>query len=421
MTPFLYFFTDPVLRAPTIGCMLMCLASSLVGVIIFLRKRSLVGEALSHASYPGVVLSIFFSELLFPFSEEVIAINVLVGASLTAFLGLKGINFLEQRLKVKNDAALSFVLSIFFGVGILFASRLQITHALWYKQAQLFLYGQAATMTDIHIAIYGVLALLIAVFIILMYRHLKAVNFDPDFSSSVGLSSSKIDHLTMLFLVLAIVIGIRSVGVVLMAGMLIAPAAAARPFTKRLSTHFLLAGSFGLLSGFLGNYLSIVIPQGQYSLPTGPMILLCATTFCIFGMLLAPKNGLLIRFSRALMFRRQCQIENSLKTLWKKKNSPIPFWVIIHLKLRGWICHSPSGYELTEKGRKKAERVIRLHRLWEVYLVDYMGQSVEKVHRNAEELEHLFTPELERELTSLLQDPKRDPHHQPIPAREGLL
>jgi manganese/zinc/iron transport system permease protein len=95
--------------------------------------------------------------------------------------------------------------------------------------------------------------------------------------------------------------------------------------------------------------------------------------------------------------------------------------VICHLRFRGWIERREQGYELTEIGRKKAERVIRLHRLWEVYLVDYMGQSVEKVHRNAEELEHLFTPEFERELTALLKDPKKDPHHQPIPAGEGLL
>ena len=421
MNSLLSFFTDPVLRAPTVGCMLMCLASSLVGVIIFLRKRSLVGETLSHAAYPGVVLSIFFSELLFPFSEEMVAISVLIGACLTSFLGWKGVNFLEKKLKAKNDSALSFILSLFFGVGVLFASRLQVTHALWYKQAQLFLYGQAATMTDIHILIYGLLSLFITVFVIVMYRHLKAVNFDEKFSSSIGLSVKKIDRMTMFFLVLAIVIGIRSVGVVLMAGMLIAPAAAARPFTKRLSSHFFLAGVFGLISGFLGNYLSILIPKGQYSLPTGPMILLVGAAICLFGMFFASKNGLLVRLSRAFMFRRQCKIENSLKALWRQKNVSIPFWVVCHLKLRGWIEKTPSGYALTEMGKRKAERVIRLHRLWEVYLVDYMGQSVEKVHRNAEELEHLFTPEFERELTALLQDPKRDPHHQPIPAREGLL
>jgi manganese/zinc/iron transport system permease protein len=401
--------------------MLMCLASSLVGVIVFLRKRSLVGETLSHAAYPGVILSIFFSELFFSFSEEVVALAVLIGAFITAFLGLQGVNFLEKRRKVKNDSALSFILSLFFGVGVLFASRLQITHAVWYKQAQLFLYGQAATMTDVHILIYGTLSLLIATYVVILYRHLKAVNFDTEFSSSIGLASLKIERMTTFFLVLSIVVGIRSVGVVLMAGMLIAPAAAARPFTKRLSSHFFLSGVFGLISGFLGNYLSITIPNGRYSLPTGPMILLSAAGLCLLGMLFASKNGLVIRFSRAFIFRRQCKIENSLKALWKRQDSPLSFGMICHLKLRGWIQETSSGYKLTPSGRKKAERVIRLHRLWEVYLVDYMGQSAEKVHHNAEELEHLFTPELERELTALLQDPKRDPHHQPIPAREGLV
>ena len=88
--------------------------------------------------------------------------------------------------------------------------------------------------------------------------------------------------------------------------------------------------------------------------------------------------------------------------------------------MQGWLQKEGQGYRLTPDGRQKAAQIIRLHRLWEVYLVDYLGQGVERVHRNAEEMEHILTPELEKELTILLQDPKRDPHHQPIPSKEGL-
>src|SRR6185437_5784290 len=155
------FFSDPVLRAPTIGSMLMCLASSLVGVIVFLRKRSLIGETLSHAAYPGVVLSVLCAGTFFPDSEQALALFILLGAFSTAFFGLKTLDFLERRLKVKNDAAMSLILSLFLGFGVLIASRIQTTHTLWYKQVQIFLYGQAATMTDIHVVIYAILALLI--------------------------------------------------------------------------------------------------------------------------------------------------------------------------------------------------------------------------------------------------------------------
>src|SRR5579862_1303340 len=158
-----HYFTDPVLQAPTIGSMLMCLSSALVGVIVFLRKRSLLGEALSHAAYPGVVLSVSLMAIFFPLSSDFIAVAILIGAFITSFLGLWTIEKMQSRLRVKDDAALCFVLSVFFGAGVLIASRIQFTHALWYKTIQIFLYGQAATMTDVHVFIYALLALFVVV------------------------------------------------------------------------------------------------------------------------------------------------------------------------------------------------------------------------------------------------------------------
>ena len=412
MTSLFDFFSDPILRPSTIGSMLMCLSSALVGVVVFLRKRSLIGETLSHASFPGVVIGVWISALWIPFSDEGIALGILGGAFLFAFLGLKALNFLEIRLKVKPDSALCFVLASFFGFGILIASRLQQSYPLWYKQALIFLYGQAATMTNMHILIYTCFGLMILGFILYFYRYLEAVNFDPSFAETLGIRSKRLDAIMFFLIVLAIVVGIRCVGVVLMAGMLIGPAIAARPLTNRLSHHFLLAGLFGLMSGFLGNYLSVVIPQGAYSLPTGPMILIISSSFCFLSLLLAPRSGLMTRFLRMRRFRFQCAVENALKSLWKGEKKSFPYPIRWQLKHKKWT--DPKGH-LTIQGKMAAEKIIRLHRLWEVYLVDYLGQKVEKVHRTAEELEHLMSPDLERQLTELLHNPRRDPHHQPIP------
>ncbi len=416
MTPLLDFFTDPILRPSTVGSMLMCFASALVGVVVFLRKRSLIGETLSHASFPGVVIGVFLSALLIPFSDELIALAILSGAFLFAFLGLKVLNFLETRLQVKADSALCFVLASFFGFGILIASRLQQSYPLWYKQALTFLYGQAATMTNMHVIIYGCFGLAILGFILYFFRYLEAVNFDPSFSETLGIRSKRLDDMMFFLIVLAIVVGIRSVGVVLMAGMLIGPAVAARPLTHQLSHHFALAGIFGIVSGFLGNYLSVVIPQeiypGTYSLPTGPMILMVSSLFCFLSLLLAPRSGLITRYLRMRRFSFKCAVENALKSLWKGEKTSFPFFIRWQLKHKQWIDN--QGH-LTARGKAAAEKIIRLHRLWEVYLVDYMGQKVEKVHRTAEELEHLMSPDLERELTELLHNPRHDPHHQPIP------
>lgn len=434
------YFTDPVLQAPTIGSMLMCLSSGLVGVIVFLRKRSLLGEALSHAAYPGVVVSISLMAVFFPLSSDFTAIAILIGAFITSFLGLWTIEKMQSRFRVKDDAALCFVLSVFFGAGVLIASRVQFTHALWYKTIQIFLYGQAATMTDVHVFIYVFLALIVACLLFLLYRQIEMVVFDRDYSKTVGIPIRIIDNVLFVLLVLAIVIGIRSVGVVLMSGMLIAPAVAARWLSHRLWAVFLLAGAFGALSGFLGNYFSVEIPQWgkwKFSLPTGPMILLSASAICFLTLLFAPKNGLVSRLIRILRFRKQCMGENLLKFLWRygpeaavgwselKKWQALSFLqmrlLLWRLKRQGWIeIESYHALRLTKDGYLRAAHIVRLHRLWEAYLV-FLGQGAEKVHRSAEEMEHIITPELERELSELLGDPKQDPHAQPIPPKELKL
>lgn len=442
------FFTDPILRAPTLGCMFMCLAASLMGVVVFLRKQSLIGEALAHASYPGVILGVLVAGILsIQESQELeLSILALIGAFLTSLLGLWAIQALEKRLRVPSDAALCFILSTFFGIGLTIASEVQFSFTSLYKQVLTYLYGQAATMTDIHIAIYGVLALLVILMIVFLYKELQIITFDRQYAKSLGLRVNSINTGLFILVVLAVIIGIRSVGVVLMSAMLIAPAVAARQFTNRLSILFALAAFFGMLSGFLGNYFSVQLtealaysyPAARIILPTGPMIVLVATAICVGALLFAPERGLLVRLWRIARFRYTCICENILKIMWRidpkgeisldqiaKYQTISRFYlkfILQRMVLNGWIqLKKHHFYQLTIDGQQRAAKIVRLHRLWEVYLANYLGIGGERVHRNAEEMEHILTPELEYELTLLLNDPKQDPHHQPIPAREEGL
>jgi len=346
------------------------------------------------------------------------ALSILLGAFLSGILGLSVISQMEKRLKINSDAALCFVLAIFFGVGVLIASRLQVTHALWFRQIQIFLFGQAATMVDAHIALYGALALVVVLAIIFLFRFLEILYFDPDFAKTLGMRTTLVYAVIHLLLVLAIVVGMRSVGVVLMSGMLIAPAAAARQWSKKLTSFFILSAIFGMLSGFLGNAFSVWIPKwvGQPRLPlaTGPMIILAASAICLFSLLFAPQKGYLTRKLRITRFRIRCREENILKALYKEEKHSGGSLLLWQMGLKGWIKEG----KLTEIGRKQAEKLIRLHRLWEVYLV-HMGQGVDRVHRSAEAMEHILTPEIEKQLLNLLDHPAVDPHAQPIPKEEG--
>lgn len=441
----LLFFTDAVLRAPTIGCMLMCLTAALVGVIVFLQKQSLLGEALSHAAYPGVVIGVLVAAF-FGFTDQnpsSTAVLTLCFAFLTALFGLYCIHFLVKRMKIRTDSALCFILSSFFGVGLTLASQVQFSYTALYRQIQTYIYGQAATMTDVHSYIYGFFSLIIILVICFFYRDLCVMTFDSDYAKSLGIKVKSINTLVFFLIALAVVMGIRSVGVVLMSAMLIAPAVAARQYTNKLYYMFPIAGLFGLISGFLGNYASVEInnvlarmyPGERLIIPTGPMIVMISSLICLFSLFFAPERGWLLRLARMQKFRSRCILENLLKTIWRhcdlkndllisfntieKYQSFSPFYLryLLFKLCRSGFLEKTNGdaYKLTNTGKLRAEKIIRLHRLWEVYLAGYLGVNVERVHRNAEEMEHILTPELERELTLLLKDPKKDPHHQPIP------
>jgi manganese/zinc/iron transport system permease protein len=440
----LIYFTDPILRGPTIGCMLMCFAAALVGVIVFLEKKSLLGESLSHAAYPGVILGVIIAGVahITDGQDFHLALLIMGGAFLTAIAGLMFITFLQRRLKVRSDSALCFVLSVFFGIGLTLASQVQFAYTSLYRQVQVYLYGQAATMTDQHILIYGVLSIVVLLVIVCFYKEIHVIAFDREYARSLGINTKAIDVIVFFLIILAVIIGIRSVGVVLMSAMLIAPAAAARQYTNKLYMMFFLAACFGLFSGFAGNFLSLEMtervvaqfPNARFSLPTGPMIVIVASIICLFSLMFAPERGLVIRLIRIGRFRYQRMCENILKAIWRlgddhaisldeiaKHQSASKMYlryILGRLTFQGWLTASAKGYKLTPEGAQWAARIVRLHRLWELYLVDYLGVGAERVHRSAEEMEHILTPEIESALTLLLNDPKYDPHHQPIPSKE---
>lgn len=384
---------DPVLRGPLFGAMLMAISSSLMGVLTYVKKRSLIGEAISHAAYPGVVIGSLFLDVF-----------VIPGAFISALLGVGVIYLLEKRVKIPSDSALCMVLASSLGLGVTIASYLQVANPMAYRKSLTYLYGQAATMTDVHSVIYGILALLSVLFVVINYRCLQVGCFDPQYGVMLGLKTHLMEILTGILLTLSIVIGIRSVGVILMAGMLIAPVVAARQWTHHLPYLCLYSIGIGVFSAFTGTYFT-------RGLPTGPVILLIASLFAFASLF----KTLSLRYLRKIHFKWKCHLENGLKRVWKY--GPVDLGMITSYRLvrLGYLTRRKGP--LTPDGEKKGAHIVRLHRLWEVYLTTHLGTDSTKVHRSAEEMEHILTPELEHMLTELLNHPLKDPHEQPIPEK----
>jgi manganese/zinc/iron transport system permease protein len=421
-------FTDPLLRAPTWGCVLIGMTAGIVGAFLYLQRRPLAAETLAHAAYPGAAAGLGIVALL-GWSPSSLFMPPLVGALCCVGLCLKALNVLGRRSQISSDGALAFLLASFFGVGVLISSALQRPFPLVVKQVQALLFGQAATLQDRHLPLFAALALCTVVATALLFRPLQATLYHRELALSMGVRVRAAERALFWLTAFIIAASIRTVGAMLLSGLLIAPPIAARQWSHRLSVVLGLSAGFGALSGLIGQWIATFSP-----VPTGPSVVLTAVAIALVSLCVSPKRGLLFRAVRIARFRNKTVEDNVLKWLWKKGEQPVGALQGVfpgssyrfgrrlrQMEADGWISGARQGrVSLTADGRARAASVVRLHRLWELYLAEKWGAATEEVHRSAEEMEHILTPELEEALTRLLDNPELDPHRQPIPERHGL-
>lgn len=289
-------FTDYTLRNVTIGSMLLGAISGLLGCFAVLRRQALLGDAMSHAALPGIALA-------FLLTGQRDTFTLLLGAAIAALAAALWLLAIVRTSRIKDDAALALILAVFFGFGLVLLSYVQRQPTAAQAGLKSFLFGQAAALVErdlwAMLAIGGPALALIAIF----WPQVKLISFDPDFARSLGLPVRWFEVLLTGVLVAAIVIGLQTVGVVLMSAMLIAPAVAARQWTNRLETMVLLAAAFGALAAFSGAGISA---QGEW-LATGPVIVLAMSALTAISLLIAPERGLLWRRWRLM---RQWQSGN---------------------------------------------------------------------------------------------------------------
>ncbi len=416
---------DANVRYVLAGSVLLGGSAGGLGTFAFLQRRSLIGDALAHAALPGIGLA-------FLVAGRKDYLLLLLGAAVAGWLGALAVNGITRYSRLKQDAALGIVLTSFFGLGIVLLTRIQKVGAGAQAGLDKFLFGQASALGADDVRILAVVALLLLGTVLLWFSRFKIISFDPAFARSIGLPVGVIHFTLTTLIVFAVTIGLQAVGVVLMAAMLITPAAAARQWTDRLGSMIVLASAFGIASGIVGAYVSFLAPK----LPTGPWMVVAVSVFFVLSLLFSPKRGVVIRAVHLLQRRRRMAREHLLKAWFKagvhKRNwndlYPVneirQFWsydsattrrLLRRLNRRGLIERVGGMYRLSEEGRDEGARITRLHRLWEVYLTRYLELPQDHVHRDAEEIEHVITPEIEERLTELLDRPERDPHEQEIP------
>ncbi|MXV39202.1 iron chelate uptake ABC transporter family permease subunit [Flavobacteriaceae bacterium Ap0902] len=265
-----------------LGSGLLGATSGILGSFAVLKNQSLLGDAISHAALPGIVLAFLFTGIK---SSSVL----MMGAILCGLLGAFLVNDIVKYTKLKTDAALGVILSVFFGVGMMLLTYVQGLDNSNQAGLDRYLFGQAATLLKEDL--YLMLAFLIPsiAVIYLLWKEFKVTLFDGDYAETLGISSRLVNSIIMLLIVINIVMGLQTVGVVLMSSLLLSPAAAARQWTNSLKKMLLIAAIIGLISGVSGAWISAT----QSNLPTGPVITLVASVFVVVSLLFSPHRGII--------------------------------------------------------------------------------------------------------------------------------
>ncbi|MFZ5571112.1 MAG: iron chelate uptake ABC transporter family permease subunit [Thermodesulfobacteriota bacterium] len=418
-------------RVVIAGTALLGLAAGLTGTFLILRKRALLSDTLSHATLPGIALA--FILMTTQFGDGKHLAGLIAGAALFAVLGTGSVLLIQRYSRLKDDAALGVVLSVYFGLGIAImgiATRMEAGNAAGLTS---FIYGKTASMLYTDAVLIAVTAILAAALCLLFFKEFSLICFDSDFAAAQGWPVARLDFFMMTLVVVVTVVGLQAVGLILVVALLIIPPSAARFWSRRLSVMLWIAGGFGAVSGFLGAAVSALMAN----LPAGAVIVLTAATLFFISLVFGTNGGLLRMVRERIRLNRKVMRENLLRELYEWRESALDFndgkaleadsgpllkdllprrsWServlrksLGRLLRDGWIRRSAAGsHPFTEEGLRQARGVVRKHRLWEAYLITHADTAPGQVDWGADAIEHVLDGRIIAELESRLPDMAR--------------
>lgn len=409
-------------RLVVLSTTLLGIAAGLVGSFLLLRKRSLMGDALSHATLPGVAIAFALMVSLGGSGKSLP--GLLLGATLSGIAGIATMLMIRHTTRLRDDVAMGFVLSVFFGVGVASLRMVQNMPGASSAGLESFIYGKTASMVHTDFVIIAVVAALASLVSILFLKEFLLLCFDDGFAASQGWPTLFLDVLLLSLVTAVTVIGLQSVGLILVIAFLITPPTAARFWTHDLMPMLLISAFIGGISGWIGASLSALTPQ----LPAGAVIVIVAAALFLISMLFAPVRGVVPRMIRQARLRRKVDRQHLLRAAYEilevqagdKTVVNVPFPLAALLQKRSWpplqlrrilkIAKREDHLEpaaagmirLSESGFGEASRATRNHRLWETYLIHYADIAPSHVDRDADMVEHILGAKLVRELEDYL-------------------
>lgn len=367
----------------TIGAMLLGMAAGVGGTFLFLRKRALVSDAISHATLPGVGIAFMVMVLLGGEGRNLI--GLLAGAAVSAGFGLLIVHWLTTRTRLAEDAAIGAVLSVFFGLGIVLLTMIQSMNIGRQAGLEGFLLGSTAGMLRIDAFIVAASAALTLALVLVLRRPLTLASFDPEYASATGQNVERTD-LAMMGIVLAVtVVGLKIVGLILIVALLIIPPVTARFWTDRTDTVVIVSGMIGGVAAYVGAAISAAVPD----MPTGPIIVLVGFTLFLVSLLFAPKRGVLAAYLNHRRFQQRVHLRQGLLAL--AQGQPIYERLTLRLLQRsGWA--RTDGVP-TDEGRARAGKALLDETRWQLIRRDPSFEAAAALYDGLLPIERVLTPD----------------------------
>lgn len=299
-------FNDYTIRTVTLGSGILGIISGVIGSFAVLRKQSLLGDTISHAALPGIALAF----ILTGFKSQIIFI---LGALIAGWIATVFFISITSFSKIKTDSAMGIILSSFFGLGIVLLTYIQKKPTASQAGIEKFLFGQAAAIVTSDLIIMSIFGGVGIILLVLFWKEFKISTFDPGFAHSSGYNVKNLNSILTGLIVIAIVVGLQTVGVVLMSAMIALPGAAARQWTDRLGMMVILAGLFGAAAGISGALISAY--SGK--LPTGPLIIIIISLLVLISILFAPDRGIVYKAIRMAGSKTKLKTDGILLTLFE--------------------------------------------------------------------------------------------------------
>ncbi|MCA9084656.1 MAG: metal ABC transporter permease [Planctomycetaceae bacterium] len=419
-------------RIVILGVSLLGCSAGLVGSFTLLRRRALMGDALSHATLPGIALAFMLVTAAGRDGKSMSAL--LTGATISGLAGVGSILAIRKLTRLKEDAALSIVLSVFFGAGVALLGLVQQMKTGHAAGLEAFIYGKTASMNSQDATLIAVVSGIVGLLCLLLFKEFRLLCFDEGFAGAEGYPVLLLDLILMSTVVLTSIVGLQAVGLVLVIALLVIPAAAARFWTESMGRMAIISSGIGAVGGFIGAAVSALFSR----LPSGAMIVLVCAGCFVLSMLLGTRRGILIRWLRRSSVRQSMDHQHLLRAIYELLedalsesqaamdssgveadllNRSVTFSDLLTMRSwsprrlsrqiqrafsQGLIRQSDQNILFTETGLAEAKRLTHQHRLWELYLITHADVAPGRVDQDADAIEHVLEPEVVRELEALL-------------------